>query len=166
MIDFGGIATAVVTVLAPFMPFLIGMGKAAGQKFTDTMTEKGGEAAWQKAQTLWSRLKAHFGDDPVISSAATLVADEPSNDTFQKKLAVELGKHLKEKPELAKEISDLLGGQEAIATQLQVAKRQGMVKDVNQLIENTVAKQIAYADEGGQIVRGSQTVRSKSSSSS
>lgn len=168
MIDFGQIGLAVATALAPFMPFLIGLSKAAGQKFADTIAEKGGEAAWQKAQTLWGKLKTHLGDDQAMTSAATLVASSPENDSLNMILAAEVGKRLKDKPELANEIAGLLGGPQAIAKQLQIAEREGLVQGVNQLIEgtDTHAIQIALARTKGRVINARQTVRSNPTSSS
>ncbi len=51
--DVGQIAATTVTALAPFTPLLLEVGKAGGQKFAEVIAEKGGEAAWNKAQSVW-----------------------------------------------------------------------------------------------------------------
>jgi hypothetical protein len=79
--DIGQIAAATVATLAPFTPFLIEAGKAGGKKLAEVIAEKGGEAAWQKAQALWDKVRVHFGDDPEVQSAATMVATKPEDET-------------------------------------------------------------------------------------
>ncbi|HLL78167.1 MAG TPA: hypothetical protein VKT25_01625, partial [Ktedonobacteraceae bacterium] len=78
--DVGQIAATTVTTLAPFTPLLVEVGKAGAQKFTEVIAEKGGEAAWNKAQSLWKKLKAHFGDDPEVNGALALVAAKPEDE--------------------------------------------------------------------------------------
>jgi hypothetical protein len=128
--DIGQIAAAVVTALAPFAPFLLDTGKTAGKKLAETIAQKGGEATWKTAQTLWTKIMAHFEDDPVVKSAATMVADGPEDETRQTMLAEVLGVRLKENPALAEELLNLLGGQTAV--QQVLADRSSWVEDVTQ----------------------------------
>src|SRR5215467_9960903 len=118
--DVGQIAATTVTALAPFTPFLLEVGKAGGQKFTEVIAEKGGEAAWNKAQSLWRKLKAHFGDDLEVTGALTLVAVKPEDESRQTMLAEILGTRLKAYPEVAEEIFNFLGGRQVIQKMLAV----------------------------------------------
>jgi hypothetical protein len=99
--DTTQIAGAAVTILAPFTPYLIDVGKTAGKKLAETIAAKGGEAAWKKAQDLWGKLTKHWGDDPEIKGATMMVAAKPEEESYQTMLAKALATRLQEKPELA-----------------------------------------------------------------
>ena len=142
--DIGQIAAAVVTTLAPFTPFLIEVGKAGGKKLAEVMAEKGGEAAWKKAQALWDKLQARFQDDAEVQGAATVVAVKPEDEARQTLLAEVLGARLQENPALAQELFDLLGGQEAV--QQVLAERGSWVEDVTQRMKGG-GKQIVQASD-------------------
>lgn len=142
--DIGQTAAAVVTTLAPFTPFLIEVGKAGGKKLAEVMAEKGGEAAWKKAQALWDKLQARFHDDAEVQGAATVVAVKPEDETRQTLLAEVLGGRLQENPALAQELFDLLGGQEAV--QQVLAERGSWVEDVTQRMKGG-GKQIVQASD-------------------
>ncbi len=143
-VDVGQIAAATVAALAPFTPFLIEVGKAGGEKLAEVMAEKGGEAAWQKAQALWGRLKARFDDDPEVKSAATMVAARPEDETRQTMLAEVLGARLGEDPVLARQLLELLGGGEAV--QRVLADRGSWVEDVTQRLKGR-GQQIVQASD-------------------
>lgn len=129
-IDVIQIATATVATLTPFMPFLAEVGKAGGQKLAEVIAEKGGETAWQKAQGLWGKIKAYFESDPEVKSAATMVATKPEDQSRRTMLVEVLAERLKQTPELALELLDLLGGQERIQEVL--ADQSSWVEDVTQ----------------------------------
>ena len=142
--DIGQIAAAVVTTLAPFTPFLIEVGKASGKKLVEVVAEKGGEAAWKKAQALWDKLQARFQDDDEVQVMATVLAVKPEDETRQTLLAEVLGARLQENPALAQELFDLLGGQEAV--QQVLAERGSWVEDVTQRMKGG-GKQIVQASD-------------------
>ncbi|MEJ2653038.1 MAG: hypothetical protein P8173_14940 [Gammaproteobacteria bacterium] len=121
--DFAQIASAVATTLAPFTPYLV----EGGKKFA----EKAGESAWVKAQALWDKIKTHFADDdPSVRGAVLMVSADPQNRTLQDQLGQVLAVRLQEKPALAEELVNLLGGMEAVQEVL--ADRDSLVKDVTQ----------------------------------
>ncbi len=51
------------TILAPFTPFLINIGKAGAEKSRRRIGQKGGETAWEEGPGLWGKIKARFDDD-------------------------------------------------------------------------------------------------------
>jgi hypothetical protein len=112
--DIGQIAAATVAALAPFLPYLIDAGRFSGEALAEMIVQKGGEAAWKKAQVLWGRVTARFGDDPEVQSAATMVAAKPEDETRQTLLAKVLSARLAGNPELAQEILALLGGEKGV----------------------------------------------------
>jgi hypothetical protein len=153
--DIGQTAAAVVTMLAPFTPFLIEVGKAGGKKLAEVMAEKGGEAAWKKAQALWDKLQTRFQDDAEVQSAATVVAVKPEDEARQTMLAEVLGARLQENPALVQELFDLLGGQEAV--QQVLAERGSWVEDVTQRMKGG-GKQIVQASDDS-VIKGVRQIK-------
>ena len=51
--DITQISTAIVSLIAPFTPVLLDAGKAVGQKWVETVGEKGGEFAWNSSKMIW-----------------------------------------------------------------------------------------------------------------
>ena len=154
-LDIGQIAAATVTTLAPFTPFLIEVGTAGGEKLAEVIAEKGGEAAWKKAQALWDKLKARFDDDTEVQSAATMVAAKPEDENRQTMLAEVLGARLQENPALAQELFDLLGGREAV--QQVLADRSSWVEDVTQRMKGS-GKQIVQASDDS-VIKGVRQIK-------
>lgn len=146
--DSGLIAASIVNFIAPFTPFLIDSGKEGGKKLLETISEKGGETAWNKAQELWEKLKLHFENDPKVKGAIMMASAEPKDENSQKILTDILTIRLKENPQLAKEFFDLLGGQDAI--QKILADRKSSVNDVQQQISGA-GRQTIKADRNSRI---------------
>ena len=154
-INVGQIAAVTVTALAPFTPFLTEIAKAGGNKLAQVIGQKGGEAAWHKAQSLWDKLKARFGDDPELQSAATMVAARPEDETRQSMLAEVLGARMQANPALAQELLDLLGGQEAV--QQVLAERGSWVEDVTQRMKGGGEQIVRASDDS--VVKGVRQVK-------
>ena len=153
--DIGQTAAAVVTTLAPFTPFLIEVGKASGKKLAEVVAEKGGEAAWKKAQALWDKLQTRFQDDAEVQGAATMVAAKPEDEARQTMLAEVLGARLQENPALAQELFDLLGGREAV--QQVLAERGSWVEDVTQRMKGG-GRQIVQASDDS-VIEGVRQIK-------
>lgn len=135
MFDYAQIAATLATYLAPFTPYLV----EGGKKFAG----KAGEAAWKKAEDIWGKIQAHFGDDKAIKGAAMMVSSAPGDEGWQAQLAKALSVRLKDNPSFAQELLDLLGGKEAV--QQVIAERKSWVEDVTQEIEGTKGSQIVQA---------------------
>ena len=146
--DFQLIATAVSTFLAPFTPYLIEAGKNVGNKLTDLISEKGGEAIWKKAQELWGKIETTLGGDAEVKGAAMMVSAKPENEDKQKMFADVLAVKLKENPALAEELMNLLGGQKAV--QQVIANRKSSIKDVSQQMSGG-GEQTIKADNNSRI---------------
>ncbi|HKZ86579.1 MAG TPA: hypothetical protein VJ793_23355 [Anaerolineae bacterium] len=142
--DITQIASAVAAIVAPFAPYLIDVGKAVGKKMAETIAAKGGEAAWSKAQSLWSKIKARLGDDPEVKSAALMLAGAPDDETYQTLLTKVLAKRLEQNPDLARELLDLLGGEKA--AQRVLAERGSRVTSVMQEMQGS-GEQIIHASD-------------------
>ncbi len=149
------VATAAVTALAPFTPYLLELGKAGGKKLVEVIAEKGGEAAWQKAQTIWGKLKNRFGEDPEVTSATTLIAVDPEDEDRQATLIKVLSERLEDDQNLAQELFDLLGGQERI--QEMVADQGSLMLKVSQKMKGS-GKQVMQARGKSKIIGGKQEI--------
>src|SRR5215510_6555906 len=138
LLDFAQVAAATASILSPFMPYLV----EGGKKFA----ARAGDAAWEKAQALWERLRASIGEDPKITKSAELVAADPLDEGAQALFAKSLAARLSETPELVTQLTALLGGEETIQEVL--ADRGSWVEDVEQQIRGGGrASQIVKADQ-------------------
>lgn len=84
--DIQTLAEITAKFLAPFLPYLIlaseAAAKEAGKKF--------GEAAWNKAMTLWEKLKPKVEEKPLLKEATEKVARKPEDKRVIGNLEVEL----------------------------------------------------------------------------
>ncbi|SRR6266446_7652282 len=127
------IASAAAVLLSPYMPYLKEAGKLAGKKAIEAIGKKGGEAAWDKALSLWQAVKMSSGDSPELQSVATLVATNPADPTFQAALAKILCTVLEQHPELAEQLLHIMAGERSIQEVL--AEHRGQISDVEQQLE-------------------------------
>jgi hypothetical protein len=92
-----------VAYLAPFLPYLLKAGESAageaGKKFT--------AAAWEKAHTLWGRLKPKVEAKPAAHEAAQDVAQNPADADALAALRLQMKKLLEADENLKKEIAAL-----------------------------------------------------------
>lgn len=146
--DFQLIATAVSTFLAPFTPYLIEAGKDVGNKLAELISEKGGEVVWKKAQGLWGEIETTLGSDAEVKGAALMVSAKPESEDKQKMFAEILAARLQENPALAEELTNLIGGQQAI--QQVIANRKSTIKDVSQQMSGS-GEQTIKADNNSRI---------------
>lgn len=156
------IATAVVATLTPFLPYLINSGETIGEKLLEVIAERGGEAAWQRAQTVWQKIAARFRSEPEFEKTAELVAINPVELQFQKLLGNQLAKRLAEHPELIVELEELLGGPQGI--QQVIAGQEAIIEDITQTMSHA-GQQTVQGGERAEIRRVSQSMGSPSSHS-
>jgi hypothetical protein len=145
MVEILQVATAVAGYLAPFLPSLMKMGEAAGEKLAETVGEKGGDAAWKTAEGLWAKLKARFSQEPALQGAATLVASQPEDETYRTVLAKALSQHLEKDPDLARDLADLLGGDRGIQEVL--SENRSWVENVAQEMGRSGTQRVRASDE-------------------
>lgn len=108
--DFVSIATGVVSILSPYLPQLLSLGKSVGEKIGDAVIKGGVGALDDQAKRLWAKVSNYFKDDPVITSAATVAADAPGDTTRQQFFTEILAQRLKDHPGLADELLEMMGG--------------------------------------------------------
>lgn len=102
--DLKLLADALVTTLAPALPFLVASGteavKAAGKKV--------GEETFELGRRLWARLRKPVEESPRALGAAAEVAEAPDDGDARAGLRRQLLKILEADPDLAAELAKLL----------------------------------------------------------
>ena|SRR2546423_1682966 len=154
-IDIAHIAATIVTLLAPFTPYLLDVSKAVGQKWAETLAEKGGEAAWNEARVIWEKIHTRFGDNAQVKGAALMVSTDPDDIDAQTYFAKALGMHLQEDPELAEDLLHLLGGAQAVQEIL--ADRSSWVENVVQELEGRGTQTIRASEDS--VIKGVRQTR-------
>lgn len=114
MIGVAEVATAAIALVAPHLPRLVGLAGSAAEKVAETVAEKSGEVAWEKAKAIWGTITRRLGGDPVVGAASTLVAAAPERDDRRANLAEELAVRLGADPNLLEELKALLGGNRGV----------------------------------------------------
>jgi hypothetical protein len=118
--------TLLVKVLAPALPFLLGLGQKAIDKGAEKLGEKGAEGLVGK---MWQMLKPKVEAKPAAIEAAADVANAPEDEDAIASLRQQLKKILEapENADLAAEITKLL----AESDQVTGGKYNVQVKDSN-----------------------------------
>lgn len=119
---------AIVTFLAPFLPYLTAGVTEAAKTLGKKAAEVGSDAAWKKAQDLWARLKKR--SNPKLDAKAQVVAVDPADQDEIGSLVAALHKHLQADSELAGELASLLGHDESVQTV--IARNRSWVEKVVQ----------------------------------
>jgi hypothetical protein len=99
---------SLVDFLSPFLPWLVNPAQTAIESPLTTASEQGGEAAWEKAQAIWSILQPALDRYPDAKLAAEQIASKPNSQGHQLVFREELDSILQKHPELAKTLSGLL----------------------------------------------------------
>ena len=134
-------AVVITRFLVPFLPYLVKLGKGAGEKATEVVAEKFGEAGWKKAQIVWERLSPQIEQKEDLKMATERIAANPDSTTWQAVLQEGLETLLNSNQNLAEAIAKILedNPEEALGTQ------------INQTIDNTKGQVM------GQMVGGKAT---------
>lgn len=134
--------------LAPFLPFLLKLGEKAAEK----AAEKFGEDGWGKAKAIWSKLgpKVEAKEDTKV--AAEQVAAKPESDKRQAVLQEELEILLKENPNLAEAITQIMQEGLPIATGIQI--QQTVSNNQGQVIGHMTGGRALNVQGGADTVNG------------
>jgi hypothetical protein len=112
-----GQVQAVVSFLAPFLPYLIAGATEAAKGLGKKVGEIGAEAAWKKAQSVWSRVAKRL--TPKQKAKAGVIAVDPADQDEVASFARSLVDTLATDPALTAELASALEGdpdvQEVIA---------------------------------------------------
>src|ERR1051325_6833240 len=104
MIDIADAAKETVTLLAPFLPYLLKAGEGFADEAGKKLGEEAGGGAWEKAKNLWSRLRPKVELKPAALEAVEDVATNPNDEDAVAALRNQLKKLLTEDKSLAEEI--------------------------------------------------------------
>jgi phage-related protein len=122
-------AAFVATILAPFLPYLIEAGKGMAK----TIGEEVSKESFNNAQNAWEKIKTHFKGDPKIADSTAGLAANPADQDYLHLLAKALAARMAEKPELAEELVETLGGHKAV--QKVLADKSSWVEEIIQEIK-------------------------------
>jgi hypothetical protein len=107
-VDPASLATGLVAVLAPLIPYLAGMGRAAADAAADRGGQALGEAVVERADYLWDRLwpllRRRSGGQEAVRALSHDIEDEQARSA----LARELSAILDREPELMRNATELL----------------------------------------------------------
>jgi hypothetical protein len=115
--DITTLAKDVTLFLTPFLPYLL----KAGEKAAEEAGKKLGGDAWERAKTLWGKLRPKVEAKPAAQEAVADAAAAPQDEDAQATLRLQLKKLLAEDEPLAQELARLLpqsgpAGQTVIAS--------------------------------------------------
>jgi formylglycine-generating enzyme required for sulfatase activity len=112
--DIPQLAAEIAKFLAPFLPYLImaseAAAKEAGKKF--------GEVAWNKAVTLWEKLKPKVEEKPLLKEATEKVARKPEDKRVVDNLEFELEEVFNEDVQFAEIINSIVITGDVINSQI------------------------------------------------
>jgi hypothetical protein len=151
-INYLQIATAAASLLAPFMPFLIEGVKEAAKGLGQSV----GKASYEQARSIWAAIKSNIGDNKKIDKAAKVLMEKPQNEDYQAQLAIALAEQLKARPDLAKELFTLLGGQDSIQEVL--AEKGSWVENIEQTTGGKGNRQKVHA-KNDSVIKGVKQIK-------
>jgi hypothetical protein len=128
--------SSLTAFLSPILPYLLKLG----DKSAESAAEKFGEDTWNKATTVWAKLRPNLSSKTDIKVAVEQVANKPDSEARQAVLKEELETLLRANPDLATEISEIL--------QNNIPVNSNSVQ-ITQNVKNTYMSQIIGQVNGG-----------------
>lgn len=102
------LSAGLVAVLAPLLPYLTGIGKAAAGVAVERAGKALGEAAVRRSAALWDRLWPQLRGQAPAREAVAAIAEHPDDKGARTALAREVAVLLGGDPELAREAAALI----------------------------------------------------------
>ena len=102
------LAAGLVAVVARLLPFLTGLGEAAGNAAVTSAGKAIGEAAVKRSTALWDRLWPSLRGKNSARQAVAAVAHNPDGTSARSRLAQEIAPVLASDPELARDVAALI----------------------------------------------------------
>lgn len=136
--------TTLAAFLAPCLPFL---WEKVGAPALESAAGQMGDAAWQKAQAVWSKLSPKIEADPATKAVATELAQNPEDEVWQAAFQKKLQALLESDEDLKQAIAEILNEDEAATTgnrvQITVDKNEGQVIGT---MSNSTAKSVGRVE--------------------
>jgi hypothetical protein len=139
------IALATLGEIAPFAPFLVELGKDSVKKASEVIVEKMGETAWKRAKALWDRLKSGSANDSELINSMELLAAKPEDMGRREMFAEVLAVRLRQEPELASDLKQLLGVRASVQEVL--ADKNSWVEDIEQRMQGSGSQSVSATDD-------------------
>lgn len=106
--DFKKLAIDITVFLTPFFPYLV----LAREEAIKEVGKKFGEAIWNKAKSLWGRLRS-----PSLEGVAVILAEAPNDKSSQATFAKLLSRQLQSFPEeIVRELIKMMKEDSAVQT--------------------------------------------------
>ncbi len=102
------LAAGFVAVVARPLPFLTGLGAAAGNAAASSAGKAIGDAAVKRSTALWDRLWPSLRGRYSARRAVTAVANDPDNTSARQQLSEEIASTLANDPALAHQVAALI----------------------------------------------------------
>jgi hypothetical protein len=148
--DPAAIAVATTTMIAPYLPQLIEGAKFAGEKIAGGVAGEVGKQAFAKAKGLWDKLLSYGDKSTKVQRAADLAAVDEKDADSLKALTKAIFKLVSDDQELAKALSQLLGGQDGIQEVL--SEGNAWVEEVTMELTGRGTQSVRASDGG--VVKG------------
>ena len=130
-----------VAFLTPFLPYLL----KAGEKAAEEAGKKFGDAAWEKAKSLWDKLRGK----PNVTQVAKTAASLPDNQSLWVALQEEIARALEQDKSLAQEVARLMKDE---VVQRVIATSSSQIEDVEQRASDGPTRQEVLAEEHSRII--------------
>ena len=146
------LATSLTAFLAPFLPYLL----KAGEKAAEEAGKKFGGDAWDRAKSLWNRLRPKVEAKPAAQEIVTDAAAASDDADAQAALRSQIKKLLTEDAALAEEVARLM--QDKVVQRV-LAERGSQVRGVKQeagegeVEQEVIARDDSVIEDVGQIKR-------------
>ena len=86
------LAAQLAGFLVPFLPKLMDTAVVAGKKAVESVAGKAGEAAWNKAVSVWNMLRPEVEKEPEVAKAMQDIAGKPNDPRAEALLSWQLEK--------------------------------------------------------------------------
>jgi len=139
--DIVTIASGAVTLLAPVLPYLDPFRETLQKKLMESIA---GDVL-AKGKGLWARITSRFKNDKDLQDAAEAVAALPNNNGLQNALTEILAQRLKDAPDLAEELLNLLGGEKRL--QEIVAGNEATIEKIRQTMAGPGTQRVKAGDK-------------------
>jgi hypothetical protein len=117
--DVTVLSNELVALLAPFLPYLVQLGKEAAEVAGREL----GSEAWEHAKVLWDRLRGRLEERPAALEAVRDAAEAPGDDDARAALRLQLRKLLAGDEALAGDLRRLLDERPGTGSSVTVTAR-------------------------------------------
>lgn len=140
--DYKHLAAQITTFLAPYLPYVLVAGESAVKEVGKNI----GSATVDKAKALWGKITGSKSQDASkITGLATVLADDPKDETFQAALAKVLAKHLEASPQLAADL--MIMTTEDKAVQKVLVEQASTIKNITQKMSTRGTQDVIIRDQ-------------------